>query len=223
MLKIWKSLAALLVLSSMAATVARADEFVEGKNYFRVTPVVPTSTGSKVEVLEAFSYGCPHCAHFQPTVEAWRQHMDSAHVQLVYLPATFRPDFQLLARGFFAIQSMNLVDATHGKFYDKLWASPQGAQIRDLDQIADIYATLGVKKADFMQAAQSFFVESQLRKTEDLYRRYGIEGTPTLIVNGKYRITTESAGDYDKIFPIVDFLVKKELTPTAPTAVKTTN
>jgi thiol:disulfide interchange protein DsbA len=208
MSRTWKLAAAALVLVAATFT-ARAEEFTEGKDYFRLTQVVATSTGNKVEVLEAFSYGCPHCAHFQPTVDAWKQHMDTVHAQLVYLPATFRPDFTLLARGFYAIQSLDMVEATHKRFYDALWA--RNGTVRDLDALADLYATLGVKKEDFMRAAQSFYVETQLRRTDDLYRRYGIDGTPTVIVNGKYRITTESAGTLDRVFPIVDFLIKKEV------------
>jgi thiol:disulfide interchange protein DsbA len=212
MSKSWKlagKLAAAAFLLAAAFT-ARAEEFTEGKDYFKITPAVATSTGNKIEVLEAFSYGCPHCAHFQPTVEAWHQHMDTVHAQLVYLPATFRPDFKLLARGFYAVQSLNMIEQTHNRFYDVLWAG-SNVQVRSLDELADLYAKLGVKKDDFMRAAQSFYVESQLRKTDDLYRRYGIDGTPTVIVNGKYRITTESAANLDRVFPIVDFLIKKEV------------
>jgi thiol:disulfide interchange protein DsbA len=176
--------------------------------YVDISPPQPTSSGSKVEVIEVFSYGCIHCAQFQPLVDAWSKKVDKSTVQFSYLPAPFNPLFSLMARGYYAADSLGVSESTHQRVFDALFV--QGKQVNNLATLADLYASLGVDRVAFMKAAQSFVVESELRRADDLIRVYGIDGTPSMVVAGKYRVTGETAGGNDKVFAVVDTLIAKE-------------
>jgi thiol:disulfide interchange protein DsbA len=161
-----------------------------------------------VEVIEVFSYGCIHCAQFQPYVDGWSKRVDKSAVLFTYLPATFNPLFKLMARGYYTADSMGIVAATHQRVFDALFVG--GKQVNSADTLADLYASFGANRENFLKTAQSFFVESQLRRADDLMRSYRIDGTPTIVVAGKYLVTGESAGGYDKVFTVVDRLIAKE-------------
>jgi protein dithiol oxidoreductase (disulfide-forming) len=186
--------------------------------YTVISPSQPTSSGSKVEVIEVFSYGCIHCAQFQPYVDAWAKKLDKSTVQFSYLPAPFNPLFRLMARGYYAADSLGVTASTHQKVFNALFE--QGKQVRDIDSLASLYASLGVNRDAFIKSAESFFVESQVRRADELMNKYQIDGTPTVIVAGKYRITGDSAGGHDKVFAVVDKLIAKELAAVKTSPVK---
>ena len=210
MIRKTKSRVALLFLAvsmPIAFVALRADA---QDKYAEISPPQPVSSNDKVEVIEVFSYGCIHCAHFQPYVDAYLKRLDPKKVDFLYLPATFRPDFALLARGFYAAQSLGLAKATHQGVFNAIFE--KGVQIRTFDDIVAMYQQLGVNRDDFLKAAQSFAVETKVRRANDLMRAYKIDGTPTIVVEGKYSVTGDTAGSVDKVFDVVDELVAKEWT-----------
>jgi len=197
--------ASALMLSS-ALTYGQSAPPVQG--YTLLSPPQPTSSGSKVEVIEVFSYGCIHCAQFQPYVDEWSKRVDKSTVEFSYLPATFNDLFQTMARGYYAADSLGVAKTTHHRVFNALFE--QGKQVRDIESLASLYASLGVNREAFLKSAQSFFVESQVRRADELMLKYKIDGTPTIIVAGKYRVTGDSAGGNEKVFAVVDKLVAKE-------------
>jgi thiol:disulfide interchange protein DsbA len=209
-----------LMLSTLSAMNSHAQSTptpAATPGYLAISPPQPTSSGNKIEVIEVFSYGCIHCAQFQPYVDSWSKRVDKSAVQFSYLPAPFNPLFSLMARGYYAADSLGVSEKTHQRVFDALFVN--GKQVNNLPTLADLYASLGVDRVAFMKAAQSFVVESQLRRADDLIHAYGVDGTPTIIVAGKYRVTGETAGGHDKVFAVVDALVAKEM-KTAKTAPK---
>jgi thiol:disulfide interchange protein DsbA len=198
---------ALSLFSLLLMSAAHADQS-HGQGYLPLSPPQPTNSGNKVEVVEVFSYACIHCAQFQPYVDAWHKKMDKNAVQFVYLPATFNPQYKMLARGYYAAESMGLVQATHQRVFNAIFID--GKRVNTLDDLVNMYVSFGVDGNKFRQAAQSFFVETQLRRADELMRSYRIDGTPTLIVAGKYRVSGESAGGNDKMMGVVDQLIAKE-------------
>jgi thiol:disulfide interchange protein DsbA len=189
--------------------------------YVTLASPQPTASGNKVEVIEVFSYGCIHCAQFQPYVDSWSKHVDKSAVQFSYLPAPFNPYFRLMARGYYAAESMGVAATTHQQVFDALFV--KNKQVNSAETLADLYASLGVNRDTFMKTAQSIIVESQIRRADDLIRAYEIDGTPTVIVAGKYRVTGETAGGHDKVFAVVDALIAKErksIKPATKPAVK---
>jgi len=195
-------------LGLAASVIALACRAETPTGYDLISPRQPTSSGNKVEVIEVFSYGCIHCAQFQPLVDAWHKTVDKNVVQFSYLPATFNPPYKILARGFYVADSLGAVPTTHQRVFNALFIDGKRAQT--IEELATLYASFGINRETFLKTSQSFFVESQLRRADELMRGYRIDGTPTVIVAGKYRVTGESAGGHDKVFAVVDKLVAQE-------------
>ncbi|MDR2013124.1 MAG: thiol:disulfide interchange protein DsbA/DsbL [Rhodanobacter sp.] len=199
-------------LAPSAAPATPTTTWEEGKNYFLIDPPQPTASGRRVEVLEIFSYACPHCAHFQPYAEKIKQSLP-AYATFDYMPAAFNPSWEPFARAYYAAQSLGVLEQTHQALYDALHRDH--IPMRTIDELAGFYAQSGVDKAKFLSAASSFETESKLRRAADIVKGDGIEGTPSVVVNGKYRITGESAGGYDQMIDLINYLVKKEHDPAA--------
>jgi protein dithiol oxidoreductase (disulfide-forming) len=197
----------LLVLAAPLALAQAPEKYVAGTHYHLIEPAQPTANPNKIEVIESFSYGCIHCAHFQPNVEAWKKKLP-ADVSFALLPAFFQPYFALMGRAYYAAEALGVVEASHAAMFKAVFDEKR--QMRTIEEIAEFYKAYGVKPEDFVAAAKSFAVEAKVKRADDLTKRYGVDGTPDFIVNGKYRVGPRSAGGYDKIFDVVDFLIAKE-------------
>jgi thiol:disulfide interchange protein DsbA len=205
----------LLLAGVLAVTVAPAAEpaaapasnWEAGKNYFLIDPPQPTASGDKVEVLEVFSYACPHCAHFQPYAEQLKASLP-AYASFGYMPAIFNAQWEPYARAFYTAKSLGVLDQTHQALFDALHRDH--IPLRTIDELAGFYAQHGVDKAKFLSESASFEVESKLSRARDIVKADGIDGTPSIVVNGKYRVTGQSAGGYPQLIELVDWLVAKE-------------
>ena len=190
--------------AAAAATPTVAAE--AGKNYFLIEPPQPTSSGDKVEVLEVFSYACVHCAHFQPYADEVKAKLP-AYAQFSYMPAIFNEQWEAYARAFYTAQSLGLLEKTHQAMFDALHRDRRA--FRSFDDIAAFYGEHGADVAKFKQISSSFEVESKLARSRSLVPKYGVDGTPTVIIDGKYRLTGASAGGYPQLVALIDVLVKK--------------
>ena len=190
-----------------APAPATPTKWEAGKNYFVIDPAQQTATGDNIEVLEVFSYACPHCAHFQPYAEQIKAALP-AYATYSYMPAVFRADWEPFARAFYTAQALGVLDKTHQALFDALHRDHE--PLRTLDDLASFYAKHGVDKAKFLAEANSFEVESKLARARDLVKADGIDGTPSIVVNGKYRVTGASAGGYTQLIDLVKWLVQKE-------------
>jgi thiol:disulfide interchange protein DsbA len=187
---------------------APATQWEAGKNYFVIDPPQPTATGDRVEVLEVFSYACPHCAHFQPYAEQLKQSLP-AGVVFGYMPAVFNAAWEPFARAFYTAESLGVVDETHQALFDALHRDH--LPMRSIEDLAGFYAQHGVDRAKFLATSASFEVESKLSRAAEIVRKDGVDGTPSIVVDGKYRVTGQSAGGYPQLIELVDWLAKKEL------------
>ena len=182
----------LLATAAFAADTpppAAARQWVAGSDYLVLDPPVPTSTGSKIEVVEVFSYACPHCAHFQTYIDELKSKLP-ANAQFVLLPAVFNAAWEPFARAFYTAQALGLVDKTHQALFDALHRDH--LPITSMDALAKFYAGYGADPATFLSTATSFVIDAKMAHGNDLVREYHVEGTPTLIVNGKYRVAMNS-------------------------------
>ena len=155
-----------------------------GKDYSLLNPPQPTET-KKIEVLEFFFYGCSHCFHLHPLLSGWEKTMPK-DVQLTFVPTVFRDSWEPMAHTFFALESLGQREQLHDALY-RAW-NEQNMTLVDEDKIADFVAQHGVDRAKFMAAYDSFTVQSKVARAKQMIRSYGIDGTPTLIVDGKYVI-----------------------------------
>lgn len=214
---------ALLVLLFSAGAQA-AEKWVEGKNYFLVTPPQHTSVpAGKVEVAEIFSYGCPYCSQIQPIVEKLKAALP-ANAQLVYVPASFLPReaWPMYQRAFYANQALGIGDKMHKLMFDAVWKTGELAysdpttnrmksRLPTIEDAAEYVAKVGgVKEDAFLAAAKSFGVETRMKSADAFVNNTQSLSTPTFVVNGKYRLNAESAGSYDNVIELVKYLVAKE-------------
>ena len=207
-----------------AAPFVDNGKWVEGKNYFRIDPAQPTSHPGKIEVTEVFSYGCPACNGFHSTAEQIAKSLPQGAV-MNYLAASFRPDenWPMYQRAFYAAQALDLVGKTHDAMFDAVWKSGElstynlkssGLKARSawptIEDAAKFYARYGVDPQEFVGVAKSFTVNTRMKRADDLMKAYGVESTPTMVVNGKYRFTASSAGGYAQSIELTQWLVAKE-------------
>lgn len=206
-----RSLSALILALALVPAVSAqglVERFQSGVHYLPIDPPQPSSTAQGVEVIEVFSYACIHCAHFQATVDEWKKSKPAA-ASFSYLPAAWSPAWEMVARAFYAAESLNILDRTHKAFFDALHV--ERTPFTNLDSIAQWYAkTAGIKAEDFIAAATSSAVNIKINRSKQMVPRYRVEGTPSVVVAGKYVVSGETAGGYENVFEVVNFLVAKE-------------
>ena len=204
----------LLVGLLMSLPAFQALAFDEGIEYAKVSQPQPTETEGKVEVLEFFWYGCPHCWHLEPLLKKWKETMP-ANAQFRRSPAILGPTWEPLARAYFAAELLGKAEDLHEPLFEAVQVKKQ--RLTDADSIAKFVATLGLDPEAFKEAYGSFFVDMQVRKTVELTRIFGVDGVPAIIVNGKYRTSAAQAGGNDQIMGVVTQLIQQE-SQTAPVA-----
>ncbi|HET6805357.1 MAG TPA: DsbA family protein [Frateuria sp.] len=200
-------------------------KWVEGKNYFRIEPAQPKATSTdKIEVTEVFSYGCPACNQFHPIVAQLAASLP-ANAVMAYLPASFIPqeNWPMLQRAYFTARALGVADKCNDAMYDAVWKSGElsamnqagnGLKPHDalptIEDAAKVYAKCGADPKEFVAVANSFSINTQMKRADDLIKAYGVTGTPTLIVDGKYRFDVGNAGGYPQTIELAKWLVAKE-------------
>jgi thiol:disulfide interchange protein DsbA len=190
----------LVALALMMGGTALADAQL-GRDYSLLNPPQPTST-RKIEVLEFFFYGCSHCFHLHPLLSAWEKTMPK-DVELTFVPTVFRDSWEPMANTFYALESMGKQQQLHDALY-RAWNEDNMALV-DESKIADFVAKHGVDRAKFTAAYNSFAMQSKVMRAKQMIRSYGINGTPTLVVDGKYVI--EGLQPEDTIRALKDVIV----------------
>lgn len=199
-----KSLIFLLLM--MSSVAIQAADFTEGVNYKKVAPQ-STDTGSKIEVLEFFWYGCPHCYSFEPYIKAWKK-TKPANVEFVRVPAIFRPDWEVQARTYYALSDMGVIEDLHGKIFTAIHKNKK--RLNKKTSITDFVVSNGVDRKKFEAAYNSFSVDSMVRKAKKKQTAYQIQGVPSIVVNGKYLTSGSMSGSYENMIKIMDYLIEKE-------------
>ena len=199
-------LAAGILLLAARGTVAQA--LKEGSEYKLLKPAVATGVApGKVEVVEAFWYACGHCYLLEPKLEAWDAKGRAPYVQLVRLPATWNDTVKTHARIFYTIELLGKPQL-HAEVFREI--NVKGNRLDTPEKVQAFFASKGVPAAEFQKAFSSFAVESNLRKAEEMNKRYKITGTPTIVIGGKYVTDVGMAGSEDKLFQIVNELAARE-------------
>lgn len=184
------------------AMLARADG-----GYDPVTPPQPVQNPGKIEVIEFFWYGCPHCYHLEPAMTEWLKNKP-ANVEFIRQPAVFSELWGKHAKAFFTAEVLGVSDKVHADFFDAIQNRKE--KLLTEDELQKFFAAHGVKEEDFRNAYNSFAVYTKLRQAEGMGQRYGITGVPTLIVNGKYRVSASSAKSQDNMLTVTNELIKQE-------------
>lgn len=196
-----------LLLGSQA--VLAQDQYQEGVHYIKIDQPPSQVTNGEVQLSEIFSYGCSHCNTFEPYMQAWIKNKPD-YVKVTRLPVTFgRKAWELMARGYVTADVLGIADESHAPMMDAVWK--EGKQFRNVDELASFYAQFGVEKAAFIASYNSFAVDSIMRKDQRDVGQFGITGTPTLVVDRRYRIQgNEHVPSFDDMLAVANYLIEKQ-------------
>ena len=190
------------------AAPAAARQFELGKQYERLSPTQPTSSGpDKIEVAEIFWYGCPHCFTFDPYLESWKENLP-ADVNFVRIPALWNDLLKIHAQIYYTAEALNKLDEMHAAIFREIHVNRNG--LNTPAAIRDFFGTFGVDGETFDKTFESFAVYTKIQRADELARRYRVSSVPTVIVNGKYTTNATMAGSYPKLLEVVDELVDME-------------
>ncbi|MEQ1560068.1 MAG: thiol:disulfide interchange protein DsbA/DsbL [Methyloglobulus sp.] len=203
MLKKLAGLAVLIFIVSFSA-LSKSEESL---GYEAVTPAQPTANPAKIEVIEFFWYGCPHCYSFEPSLKDWLKNKP-ANVEFIRVPAVFSEQWGKHAKAYFTAEALGVVDAVHTDLFDAIQEKKQ--ELETEDQLAKFFVAHGVKEADFRETFNSFMIDSKMRQAPAIAAKYGITGVPAIIVNGKYKTNGTLAGSQEKMIDVMNTLIKKE-------------
>jgi thiol:disulfide interchange protein DsbA len=193
----------LLLINS---TVLQAADFSEGVHYKKVTPQ-STDSGDKIEVLEFFWYGCPHCYTFEPYINAWKK-TKPANVEFKRVPAIFRPDWEVQARTYYALSNMGVIEELHEKIFAAIHTDKK--RLDKKEALTDFLVQNGVDRKKFEEEYNSFAVDTMVRKAKKKQTGYQIQGVPSIAVNGKYLTSGSMSGSYQNMVKILDYLIAQE-------------
>jgi thiol:disulfide interchange protein DsbA len=200
-------LAPLLLATSLQLSAEPSEAFKPGVDYDLIDPPQPTADPARVEVMEFFWYGCPHCYHFEPDLNAWLKHKPDA-VDFRRQPAVFNEHWAAHAKAFFTASVLGVLDRLHPEFYDAIQNKKE--TLESEADLAEFFKANGVAEADFHKAYQSFAVDSEMRQAGGMAAKYGVTGTPALVVNGKYLVSPGKAKSFPRMLEITDVLIGKE-------------
>lgn len=197
-----------LLAGAVLAHPASAAEPVAGVDYVEIPDGGPfEAADGRIEVVEAFSYVCHHCADFEPVLEAWARRLP-ADVRLERVPAGFASAWVPYAQAYYAAESLGVLDRTHAGLFVALHEKRSlPMQNAAPEEIAVYFAEHGVPAEQFVAAMRKPEIEARLERARQYLMRSGVDGTPTLIVAGKYRVRGRT---HDDILRIADHLIARE-------------
>lgn len=185
---------------------------VPGVDYVEIPNAQPYAPlNGQIEVVEVFGYVCPACARFAPEVSVWKK-KQPADVRVTYVPVVFGPKWAPYAKAFYAAEAKGLVDKTHDAMFSAIHL--QGSMPGETKPTADdatlaaFYARHGANAQEFTALMNSFGTNAKVGRGMQFAQRTGVQGTPTIVVNGKYRVT--GGQTYADVLRIADHLIAQE-------------
>ncbi|MFT5260432.1 MAG: thiol:disulfide interchange protein DsbA [Cryomorphaceae bacterium] len=184
------------------------DAFQAGKHYDVMEVIQPISTGSKVEVLELFWYRCPHCNALEVPLQKWLKNGKPEEAEYVAFPAVISERWEPAARSFYTLEALGLLEQLHGKLFYAIHSERR--QVTSAKQLGAWVEEQGESSAqDVVDTYDSFAVNTKVNYATTMTGKYGISSVPAIIVDGKYRTNVSQAGDHDRLFEVINFLVAK--------------
>lgn len=206
MANLWKGLIAAVILLPLAMGV-HAQSWQAGTHYQELSESLPTDSGDRIQVTEVFWYGCPHCYSFKPHVESWEKSLPG-DVQFNLMPAILGKSWEPHARAFYALKALDSLDKAHSPLFDAL--AGERRPLNSASALGDFLSGIGVDRDAFVKAYDSFGVNARLQQSQSRIRAARVTGVPTMLVNGKYKVTASMAGGQEQMLDVVDYLIEKE-------------
>jgi thiol:disulfide interchange protein DsbA len=196
-----------VMIPLLASTVVFAGSFTEGKEYQKLKMQQPTESSDRIEVVELFWYGCPHCYQLEPVIHKWLESKPE-DVQFVRMPAILGARWELLAKAYFTADLLGVLDKAHPELFSTIHEKKK--KISNEKMLREFFVGLGVSGEDFDKTINSFAVTIKVNNARMMTRRYGITGVPAVIVNGKYNTSASLAGSNQNMMNVINYLVEQE-------------
>ncbi len=202
-----KLLALTLALLLSAAAAANDGLYLAGADYRELPQRLPSAgaESGKIQIIEFFWYGCPHCYALEPYLESWMKSGMPAEATYVRVPAALNPSWRVHAKAFYVAEALHLLDQIHQAMFDAIHQERQS--LSDEASIRALFLEHGADGAKFDAAWRSYAVEAKLRRAESLARMAGINGVPTMVVGGRFESTVTLAGGREELLQVVNYLV----------------
>ena len=202
-----KRIVFLALVLPMAMCQAQSDKYQAGVHYEVLPQSIRTANPDKIEVNEVFSYTCGHCYNFEAVIHPWSEKLP-ADVDFQRTPAVWQPALEPYARAYYSAKALKVLNEVHIPIFEAIHV--QKKSVRSEADIAAIFVAQGVEKAKFTQAYNSFGMSSMVNQAKSRVRGYRVQGTPEVIVNGKYRVSSRNAGGFTGMLNVAEFLIEKE-------------
>ncbi len=177
------------------------------ETYKPVDPPQPTQTGNKIEVIEIFWYGCPHCYAFEPYVDHWLK-SKSDDIEFRRMPAILGKNWIVHAKAYYTAETLGVLDKIHRPLFDALHKN--GEPINDEKRLRKFFIKHGVDGDEFSKIFSSKETDDKIKNAFVMGQRYRITGVPAVIINGKYRTSTSVAGSFSNIIDTINQLAERE-------------
>lgn len=200
-------LSAVLAGLTVCGGVVHAADIQAGQQYFELPNAVPVAQPGKIEVVEMFWYGCPHCYDFESDINPWSQKLPE-DVHFVRVPAMFGGVWNIHGQAYLTLEAMGAPASIHKAVFDAY--HKEGKKLPTPEAFADFVATQGIDREVFLQTFNSFAIKGQVEKARKLAMAYQVTGVPALIVNGKYRFDVGSAGGPTEALNVANELIARE-------------
>lgn len=202
----------LFCLIFIPSTYAANDfDATEGIEYEVLAQPQKVENSEKIQVIEFFSYACPHCYNLEPSVNKWLKNKPD-NIEFIQVPAIFNAQWEAFAKIYFAAEVLGVVDKVHPIIFEAIHG--KGKKIKKLDDLKAIFTANGISSDDFDNTLNSFSVDSKIRSAKIMTQKYAVKSVPLVIVNGKYKTNSPMAQGHDNVFKVVDHIintiVKKE-------------
>ncbi|GKT11447.1 MAG: protein dithiol oxidoreductase (disulfide-forming) [Thiomicrorhabdus sp.] len=204
--KLLSSLAALFIVGSLSATAMADTGLMAGVEYKKIAKEQSIAP-AKMKVVEVFGYTCPHCYNLEPSLNKWLK-TKPKNIVFERMPVIFNnPQWIFLGKAFYTLQELGILDQAHEAYFHSIHRDK--SRMQTVEELAEFFVQYGANKDKFIATFNSFKVDQLTRRARQMTRDYGIEGVPTIIVNGKYRTDVPMAGGHEELWDVVNRLTKK--------------
>jgi thiol:disulfide interchange protein DsbA len=207
-----KRLTFIALILPMAMCQAQTEKYQQGVHYEVLPQTIRTVNADKIEVNEVFSYTCGHCFNFEAVLHPWSEPL-ADDVDFQQTPAVWQPALEPYARAYYSAVMLKALDKVHMPIFEAIHVKREA--VRTEADFAAIFAAQGIDGDKFTKAYNSFGMSSMVNQAKARVRGYRVQGTPEIIVNGKYRVSTRQAGGFEGMLSVADFLIEKERSAAA--------
>ena len=209
----------LFTLSSVTMSAAFADAPKLGTEFDAVAQPIPTENATKIEVMEIFWYGCPHCYHMEEPLNAWVKKLPK-DVYFKRVPGLPNASWAPMAKAFYAMDALGVGEKLHTALFEAIHKSKTLNPTDETATIAWVTQQSGLDKLKVEQAFKSFSTNTNLNRAAQIFRASGATGVPTLVINGKYITSATQAGGNEQALKVADYIIGNVRTDKAAAAKK---